>query len=247
MCYRNRRTLSFAADTLLTQAGITLQRPYALSHAMRSQGRILKQLSVGGRLVSNSRSHMKTFTLNDGVQVPWYAFGTGTAFFHQDASKGVEMALNNGVTHLDGAQMYGNESSMGRGIKLAGKPRSEVYVVTKVSPWMRPTDTITGLLKESLAKLNMDYVDLYLIHTPVQFRKRAGGLKSAWKEMEEIQRAGLAKSIGVSNFTVSDLKEILDGHTVVPAVNQVSACLPMNLTLGLMTILSLDRTSSLLL
>lgn len=162
---------------------------------------------------------MSTITLNDGSRVPWLAFGTGTALYGKDASDFVKTAIDNGITHLDGAQMYNNEETLGAGIKASGKPRSELYITTKLKG-LEPGQTATEALQVSLRKLNLDYVDLFLIHSPSPANKE-GKLKALWEEMEEIHSKGLAKSIGVSNFRVEDLNVILDGAKVIPAVNQV--------------------------
>lgn len=158
-----------------------------------------------------------TFTLNDGNQIPWLAFGTGTAWYHQDAQKAVTMAIQTGVVHLDGAQMYRNEESLGAAILASGKPRSSLYVTTKLDK-VPEGKTVRDTLVESLKKLKVDYVDLFLIHVPTAHPN----LKSVWKEMEAAQKEGLTKSIGVSNFRISDLETVMDGATVVPAVNQVN-------------------------
>lgn len=160
-----------------------------------------------------------TITLNDGSRVPWLAFGTGTALFGQDAANSVRTAIENGITHLDGAQMYNNENTLGAGIKASGKPRSDLYVVTKLNV-LDAGQTVKESLEASLKKLGLDYVDLFLIHSPNPAKKE-GKLKEWWQGMEEVHKAGLAKSIGVSNFGVEDLKVILDGAKVIPAVNQV--------------------------
>ncbi|EEB87425.1 hypothetical protein MPER_15220, partial [Moniliophthora perniciosa FA553] len=98
-------------------------------------------------------------------------------------------------------------------------PRSELYIVTKLVEKFEEGETPKSKLVESLKKLGVDYVDLYLIHSPYVARQQ-GKLKEWWKQMEEIKKEGLAKSIGVSNYSLEDLKETLDGATVVPAVNQ---------------------------
>jgi len=160
---------------------------------------------------------VSTLTLNDGTQVPWMAFGTGTALYRKDAEQAIRLAIDNGFTHLDGAQVYGNEDTMGDGIIASGKPRSELFVTTKLTA-LRPGATPKSALEESLKKLKMDHVDLYLIH---QANDHVGKLKEVWKGMEEAQRAGLTKSIGVSNFTADHLNDILEIATIPPAVNQV--------------------------
>lgn len=108
----------------------------------------------------------------------------------------------------------------GDGIKASGKPRSELYIVTKLKG-LAPGQTVKETLVESLKKLGTDHVDLFLIHTPIPAATE-GKLKEWWKGMEQVKQEGLAKSIGVSNFRVEDLKEIVDGASVIPAVNQVS-------------------------
>lgn len=160
-----------------------------------------------------------TLSLNDGTLVPSLAFGTGSALFSKDATEYVRMAIENGITHLDGAQLYNNEQTLGAGIRASGKPRSDLYIVTKLKT-PEPGQTVKGMLSESLTKLGMEDVDLFLIHSPVWGRER-GNLKKVWKEMEEVKKEGLTKSIGVSNFNEDDLRVILDGAEVIPAVNQI--------------------------
>ncbi|KAL0946691.1 hypothetical protein HGRIS_012878 [Hohenbuehelia grisea] len=157
--------------------------------------------------------------LNDGAEVPWIAFGTGTAHYNQNASEVVRMAIDNGFTHLDGAQVYENEETLGEGIKASGKPRSELFITTKLNK-LAPGETVKQSLQASLQKLGVDYVDLFLIHFFVPWAKE-GRIKEVWKGMEEVKKEGLAKSIGVSNFRIEDIKEVLDGASIVPAVNQL--------------------------
>jgi diketogulonate reductase-like aldo/keto reductase len=166
-----------------------------------------------------------TFTLNDGTSIPWFAFGTGTALYGQDSASSVSLAIRNGVTHIDGAQSYRNEESMGEGIRASGKPRFELYIVTKLRK-LDEGQTVKQSLESSLSKLGVDHVDLFLIHNPVvHTRDGKSTLKQVWREMEEVKRAGLTTSIGVSNFTVAHLAEVCDGATILPAVNQVSPSL----------------------
>ncbi|KAH9901376.1 Aldo/keto reductase [Cubamyces lactineus] len=158
-----------------------------------------------------------TIPLNDGKQIPWLGFGTGTALYGKDAANSVRVAITNGIIHLDGAQLYGNEDTLGEGIAAAGKPRSELFVTTKLGK-LPEGKTVRDTLVESLKKLRLDYVDLFLIHMPIHHE---GKLKSVWKQFEELQKEGLVKSIGVSNFRIKDFEEILEVATVVPAVNQI--------------------------
>ncbi|KAL4253170.1 Aldo-keto reductase family 3C2/3 [Abortiporus biennis] len=157
-----------------------------------------------------------TLPLNDGTTIPWLAFGTGTALYNKEVSAEVLTAIKAGIHHLDGAQVYGNEASIGDAIEQSGLPRSSFYVTTKLNT-VPAGGTVKNTLVESLKKLKLDYVDLFLIHTP----KTHTNLKDVWKQLEDLKKEGLTKSIGVSNFRVQELKEILDGATVVPAVNQI--------------------------
>ncbi|KAF8623492.1 hypothetical protein AX15_006275 [Amanita polypyramis BW_CC] len=161
----------------------------------------------------------KHITLNDGAQVPWLAFGAGTALFGRDATVFVEQAINTGIVHLDGAQMYTNEETLGNGIKASGKSRSELYIVTKLNE-KTPVENIRPSLLVSLQKLGVDYVDLFLVHSPYGYRTE-GILTAVWKEVEAIKKEGLAKSIGVSNYKVEDLKVTLENAEIIPAVNQI--------------------------
>ena len=141
------------------------------------------------------------FILNDGTQVPWLAFGTGTALYCQDASDSVKAAIDAGITHLDGEQLYGNEETLGEGIKLSGKPRSELFIITKIWPTLTSGQTVESSLRESLRKLGLEYVDLFLLHSPRPLDDSPGKLRALWEEIEGVKKLGLAKSIRVSNFS----------------------------------------------
>jgi len=168
------------------------------------------------QVVSNSRSIM-SFTLNDGTKIPSLAFGTGTALYAKDAEETVRQAIQTGIVHLDGAQMYNNEESLGAGIVSSGKPRSSLYITTKLNV-IPAGQTVRDTLVESLKKLQTEYVDLFLIHFP---NNHETPLPQIWAQFEEIQKEGLAKSIGVSNFRVKDFEQILPTAKVIPAVNQI--------------------------
>ncbi|KAG1861173.1 NADP-dependent oxidoreductase domain-containing protein [Suillus subalutaceus] len=163
-----------------------------------------------------------TLSLNDGSQIPSLAFGTGTAFSrHQDAQTTLESAINIGFTHFDGAQRYKNEATLGAAIKASESsvPRSELFITTKYAP-LTPEETAKTALCKSLEKLGLEYVDLYLVHAPKDHMD-GGGLKGVWKVMEECKREGLTRSIGVSNFGVEHILEIVEGAQILPAVNQL--------------------------
>jgi len=158
--------------------------------------------------------------LNDGTTIPLLAFGTGTSHYKQNAQHMVTAAINTGITHLDGAQVYENEEYLGAGIAAAGKPRERLFITTKLNK-LAEGKTVRDTLVESLKKLQLDYVDLFLIHTPLFFFTVPGGLKAVWKAMEAVKKEGLARSIGVSNFRAAQLREVLDGAEYPPSVNQI--------------------------
>ena len=159
--------------------------------------------------------------LDDNTTIPLLAFGTGTAHYAKDAQHLVTSAINAGFTHLDGAQWYNNEEFLGAGIAAAGKAREQLFITTKLGG-LPEGKTVRDALVESLAKLRIDYVDLFLVHTPVLFSyKEPGCLKALWKEMESVKKEGLTRSIGVSNFRAEQLRETLDGAEVIPSINQV--------------------------
>jgi diketogulonate reductase-like aldo/keto reductase len=159
--------------------------------------------------------------LNNGTQMPLLGFGTWQAKNGETAYNAVRYALKAGYRHIDTAKFYRNEVSVGRAIRDSGIPREEIFVTTKIFP----TDAmkIDKSFKNSLNRLGIDYIDLYLIHWPVP-----GIVKKAWAKMEEIyKKSNKLKAIGVSNHSVAQLKSILSVATVKPSVNQIK-CSPYN-------------------
>ncbi|KAI0333883.1 Aldo/keto reductase [Cubamyces sp. BRFM 1775] len=156
--------------------------------------------------------------LNDGRQIPWLGFGTGTALLYKDATEAVRNAIAHGIVHLDGAQLYENEDTLGAGIAASGVPRETLFVTTKIADLPEGMSVRESFLG-SLKRLRLDYVDLLLIHTPK--RTLEGRVQEVWKEFEQFQKEGLAKSIGVSNFRIKDFEELLKVATIIPAVNQI--------------------------
>ena len=155
-------------------------------------------------------------TLNNGVKMPWFGFGVFQSKDGEEVENAVKWALEAGYRSIDTAAIYGNEHGVGKAIRASGVPREEIFLTTKV--WnddMRTGRTLQAF-NESLARLEMDYVDLYLVHWPVK-----GHYKETWKALEEIYRSGRVKAIGVSNFLVHHLNDILESGSIVPAVNQV--------------------------
>ena len=150
--------------------------------------------------------------LNNEVKMPQLGLGTWQAEGN-NVYEAVKFALQHGYRHIDTAKIYGNEKEVGRAIADSGVAREEIFVTTKL--WNSDHDNPREAFNASLEKLGLDYVDLYLIHWPVPQRKKS------WKVLESIYEEGKAKSIGVSNFTIKHLKELLEDVKVVPAVNQV--------------------------
>ena len=154
-------------------------------------------------------------TLSDGAQIPQLGLGV----FKVDpgeAERVVSEALAAGYRHIDTAAIYGNEAEVGAAIAASGVARDELFVTTKL--WN--TDQTRGeeAFAESLGKLGLDRVDLYLVHWP---QPMFGEALTAWRSLIEIQRSGRATSIGVSNFEIDDLEQIIAETGVVPVVNQI--------------------------
>ncbi|GJE90727.1 aldo/keto reductase [Phanerochaete sordida] len=157
-----------------------------------------------------------SFPLNDGRSIPALAFGSGTALYNKDASKPVAAAIRAGFRHIDAAQVYANEQHVGAGIAAAGVPRAELFVTTKLDR-LPAGQTVRDTLLASNAKLGVEHVDLFLIHMP----NAHPDLAATWREMEAVQREGLARTIGVSNFLPKHLEQVLAVATIKPAVNQI--------------------------
>jgi diketogulonate reductase-like aldo/keto reductase len=166
-----------------------------------------------------------TFTLANGIEIPKIGFGTWQIPDGAPAYDSVAAALEAGYRHIDTARAYGNEASVGRAIRESGIARDEIFLTTKLPAEIKDFEKAGASFEKSVSALEMDYVDLYLIHAPWPWSSagsdhREGNIAS-WKAMEEIYSAGRARSIGVSNFEVADLESLVAGTTVVPLVNQI--------------------------
>ncbi|RXK37498.1 oxidoreductase [Tremella mesenterica] len=156
-----------------------------------------------------------TIKLNDGTEIPEIFFGTWKVP-KQVCTSEVDQAVDIGFDGIDTAQVYGNEEEVGNAIKQLGLPRKDLYITTKWSG-------VDGKgakqsCEESLEKMGISYIDLYLIHHP---RLSGNDIPGSWKEMEALQKEGKVKSIGVSNFNIVQLGEILATCTIKPVVNQI--------------------------
>ncbi|WP_347838410.1 aldo/keto reductase [uncultured Draconibacterium sp.] len=155
-------------------------------------------------------------TLNNGLKMPWLGFGVFQITDGNEVVSSVKEALSVGYRSIDTAAVYNNETGVGKAIKESGIAREDIFLTTKVwNSEQRKSRTLPAF-EESLERLQTDYVDLYLIHWPVD-----GFYIETWKAMEEIYKSGRAKSIGVSNFMDYHLDDLLPNCEVVPAVNQI--------------------------
>jgi 2,5-diketo-D-gluconate reductase A len=160
-----------------------------------------------------------TITLNDQTTIPQLGFGVFQVPPEETAAT-VSQALEVGYRHLDTAQMYRNEQGVGEAIAASGIARDELYVTTKLDNGFHRPDDARRAFAESLARLRLDRVDLFLIHWPLPTRYD-GDFISTWQTLVELQQDGRATSIGVSNFQPAHLERIVEETGVVPAVNQV--------------------------
>ena len=155
--------------------------------------------------------------LNNGLEIPQIGVGTWT-LRGETARQNVRLALERGFRHVDTAQGYMNEAEVGQGIADSGVPRDELFVTTKVNTdiMRKGSQAVADSIDESLAKLDMGYVDLLLIHWPVK-----DCVKHTWQVMEDYVRQGKVRSIGVSNFNRHHLDDLLAYAEIRPVVNQI--------------------------
>lgn len=158
---------------------------------------------------------MKTVKLNNGVEVPILGFGTFQITDPEEAEKAVKDAIEAGYRHIDTAQSYMNEESVGRGIANSGVPREDLFVTTKV--WVENVsyNGVIASVERSLNRLRLEYIDMLLIHQPYN------DVYGAWRAMEELQKQGKVRSIGVSNFGVDRAVDLAEFNEEVPQVNQI--------------------------
>ncbi|SCV99857.1 LAFE_0B04038g1_1 [Lachancea fermentati] len=173
------------------------------------------------------------FTLNNGHKIPAVAvIGTGTRWFKKEETESnfshelvsqIKYALTlPGVIHIDAAEIYRTYPEVSQALKEAGRRRDEIFITDKYSTSLKLSENPVKGLDISLEKLGLDYVDLYLLHSPFVNEEQNGfTLEQAWKYMEEIYNSGKAKNIGVSNFAKEDLERILKIATIKPQVNQI--------------------------
>merc|ERR1712137_55140 len=167
-------------------------------------------------------------SLSSGSNIPVFGWGTGTAWYQpsgeqvQKLQEAIKHALDAGFRHIDSAQVYQDEEYAGPAIqewlKQSGVPRSELFITSKVWEEHRQPEKLREALQQTLSELQVDYLDLYLVHTPFQ---KDVSFADTWREMEKIKKEGLVKAIGVSNFQKEHLQEILEIASDPPVVNQI--------------------------
>ena len=153
--------------------------------------------------------------LNSGVEIPILGLGTWRAE-GKECTQAIIWAFEAGYRHIDTAAFYGNEEAVGKAIKDSGLDREELFITTKVWNDDHGYDNTIKAFNKSLKRLNLDYIDLYLIHWPISGRRI-----ETWKALEKIFENGQARTIGVSNFMIHHLEELMPKAEFIPAVNQV--------------------------
>jgi len=161
-------------------------------------------------------SDQSYLTMNDGNKIPVVGLGTWKSKPGDSTYNAVISSINAGYRHIDTARAYGNEESVGNAVGDSGVNREDVFVTTKLRWEDEGFESAIEACEKSLARLACDYIDLYLIHWPLK-----GKRNDSWRAFIDLQKRGLCKSIGVSNFTIDNLKELEAKYGVLPAINQV--------------------------
>ncbi|MCI1857805.1 MAG: aldo/keto reductase [Sporolactobacillus sp.] len=165
------------------------------------------------------------YTLSNGNEIPKVGFGTWQIPAGAVAYDAVRHALQAGYRHIDTAWAYGNEKSVGRAVRDSGIDRGNVFVTSKLPAEAKSYTEAKKRLAETLANLDLGYLDLYLIHAPWPWGKRGSDYSkenvAVWKLMEEAYQSGKVKAIGISNFGVAEMKNIFEHSTIKPMVNQI--------------------------
>lgn len=154
--------------------------------------------------------------LNNGVKMPWLGLGVYKVQNGEEVIHSIKSAVNAGYRSIDTAAFYENEEGVGQAIKECGVPREELFITTKVWNDQHGYEPALKAFEESRKKLKTDYVDLFLIHWPV-----TGMYKDTWRALEKLYKDGYIRAIGVSNFHIHHLKDLMGDCEITPAVNQV--------------------------
>lgn len=170
-----------------------------------------------------------TLILQNGIKIP--QLGLGTWFIEDEkVAQAVKEATKLGYRHFDTAQAYGNERGVGEGIRTCGIPREELFVVSKVAAEHKTYEQAKAGIDETLEKMGLDYLDMMIIHSPQPWVKvnqcddrYVEGNRAAWRALEDAYKEGKLKAIGVSNFQIEDLKNLMEACEIKPMVNQILA------------------------
>ena len=154
--------------------------------------------------------------MHNGVEMPYFGLGVYLSEDGQEVVNAVKWALEAGYRHIDTASVYENEEGVGQGVKESSVAREDIFVVSKVWNTEQGYDSTLKSFDDSLSRLNMDYLDLFLMHWPVE-----GKFKDTWRALERLYREKRVRSIGVSNFLQHHLEDLLDSAEIVPMVNQM--------------------------
>lgn len=157
-----------------------------------------------------------TFELNNGVKMPYFGLGVYLSKDGDEVIRAIDQALEQGYRHIDTASIYKNEQGVGEAIKNSSVNRDDIFVVSKVWNSDQGFDSTLKAYDESLKRLDLDYLDLYLIHWP-----KEGLYKDTWKALEKLYKEKRVKAIGVSNFLQHHLEDVMSDSEVVPMVNQM--------------------------
>jgi len=165
-----------------------------------------------------SSSPVPSVTLNNGVEIP--QLGLGVFQVDPAATKRITLdALEVGYRHIDTAEMYRNEAEVGQAVRESSIDRADIFVTSKLNNPFHHPDQVRSAFQGTLDSLDIGYVDLFLIHWPLP--KSDVDYLDTWKAMEGLLDGGLVRAVGVSNFQVAHLQRLLDGASIVPAVNQI--------------------------
>ena len=154
--------------------------------------------------------------LNDGVSMPLFGIGVWRMEPGRETREAVTLALELGYIHIDTASMYNNEEDVGASVQESNLPREKLFITSKVHTSEVGYDSTLEAFERSLQKLRLSYIDLYLIHKPVE-----GFRQNTWEALEKLKKDGICRSIGVSNFSPMHLDEILEICEFIPTVNQI--------------------------
>jgi 2,5-diketo-D-gluconate reductase A len=158
---------------------------------------------------------MQNVKLNNGVEIPLLGFGVFQITDLTECERSVVDAIQTGYSHIDTAASYQNEEAVGRGIKQSGVAREKLFITTKLWIQRNGYEGTIIAFENSLKRLQLDYIDLYLIHQPF------GDVYGEWRAMEELYQQGKVRAIGVSNFLPDRIMDLMVHNKIMPAVNQI--------------------------